>query len=608
MSTIDSAAKAGAEPGAGRSGLKRDDAQRRTALARLIVGFAQGLALYWLFRSAGGASDGANETWPYTQPFAFGPLLLVAAYLPIVVLAGIGRLRLRTLLIWTGVLALTLTGLALHDIARQAAERDDLTLTPGLFVFAAAALFIGHHLIVPADRQKRLIADYDGYFDAAWMAGVQLALSICFTGAFWLLLFLGSALFKVIGLSFLGDLISESWFAFPVTGLVFATAVQLTDVRDGLIRGVRTVALMLLSWLLLVLTVLVAGFLAALPFTGLGGLWKTGSATALVLSAAGALIILINTAYQDGREDNLPPAVLRIAVRVASVLLTPLILIAVWGLMLRIGQHGLTPDRIIASACALVGAVYAAGYGLGALVPFVRRGSPWMKALEPTNIAAAVLSVAVILALFSPLADPARMSVRDQMARLESGKVAPAEFDYAFLRFESGKIGEQALDRLARSSNAEIARRARDAKVSKNAYDLRDPSSGSLFAPLVQTLPGQSALPAGFLSPLAEVDPRRSCTAIGQCLASVTDMDDDGTTEVLLVQQYVINLFAVDGRGGYRVVGVYPMTECPGARAVDARDLLRQGKLQPKASDRWKDLDLGSGQASRLETSSFPSC
>src|SRR5690606_34747472 len=112
----------------------------------------------------------------------------------------------------------------------------------------------------------------------------------------------------------------------------------------------------LLSWLLLLMTVLAAGFLAALPFTGLQGLWETGSATALVLSAAAALIILINTAYQDGRADNRPPAILRAAVRVASVLLTPLVAIAFWGLALRIGQHGLTPDRIIATACALIGA------------------------------------------------------------------------------------------------------------------------------------------------------------------------------------------------------------------------------------------------------------
>ena len=157
--------------------------------------------------------------------------------------------------------------------------------------------------------------------------------------------------------------------------------------------------------------------MSALPFTGLSGLWQTGSATALVLATAGAVVILINAAYQDGQPDNLPPPVLRIAVRIAAVLLTPLIVIAFWGLSLRIGQHGLTPDRIIALACAVVGAAYAVGYGAAALVPLARRRSPWMKPLEPTNIAVAVLTVLVILALFSPLADPARMSVADQIGR-----------------------------------------------------------------------------------------------------------------------------------------------------------------------------------------------
>lgn len=400
--------------GAGRDTLGQTGDRRAIALARLAIGLLQGVALYWLFRW----TQGGQRLWPATDPALFGPLLIVSLYLPLVLLAGVGRLRLLTLGIWTTVAAIALALLAWHDITRQV-QMENTQLTFGLMAFGATALFIAHHLIVPADRERRLFATYATYFDVAWMAGVQLALSIAFAGAFWLLLWLGASLFNIIGLSFLGDLLEEAWFSLPLTGLAFATAVQLTDVRDGLIRGVRTVALMLLSWLLLVLTVLVGGFLAALPFTGLDGLWETGSATALVLSAAGGLIILINAAYQDGRPDNLPPVVLRIAVRVASVLLTPLVLLAFWGLSLRIGQHGLTPDRIIAVACALVGAAYAMGYGLGAIIPLIRKGSPWMKALETTNIATALLEVAVILALFTPLADPARLSVADQVARLE---------------------------------------------------------------------------------------------------------------------------------------------------------------------------------------------
>ena len=39
-----------------------------------------------------------------------------------------------------------------------------------------------------------------------------MVLSLAFTGAFWLLLYLGAALFRVIGLKFLGDLIGEPAF------------------------------------------------------------------------------------------------------------------------------------------------------------------------------------------------------------------------------------------------------------------------------------------------------------------------------------------------------------------------------------------------------------
>src|SRR5690606_21426708 len=162
----------------------------------------------------------------------------------------------------------------------------------------------------------------------------------------------------------------------------------------------------------------------------------------------------INTAYQDGRPDNLPPRVLQVAVRIAAVLITPLVILAFWGLALRIGQHGLTPDRIIALACAVVGLSYAFGYGVAALRPFWRRGSAWMAPLARANVWPAVLAVGLILALFSPLADPTRLSVADQVARLERGAVSPEKFDYRFLRFESGKAGLAGLTRLSASPDA----------------------------------------------------------------------------------------------------------------------------------------------------------
>ena len=565
------------------------------AVTRLGIGLVQGLLLYALYRS--GASHDAL-TWPATHPPLFGALILALAFTPVMLLAGVGRLSIKMLAVWGLIAAAVLMLLGWHDAAQQVRESFyPPYLRVPVIAFAAAALFIAHHLIVPAvapaDGRRRWIADFDDYFDTAWKAGVQLALSLGFTGAFWLLLFLGAALFRIIGLRFLEDLIEQEWFSIPVTSLVFATAVQLTDVRAGLIRGVRTVALMLLSWLLLVITVLVAGFLLALPFTGLDGLWKTGSATALVLSAAAALIILINTAYQDGREDNLPPVVLRVAVRVAAVLLTPLILIAVWGLSLRIGQHGLTPDRIIASACALVGVIYAAGYGWAALSPFWKK-TAWMKPLERTNVAAAVLTVAVILALFSPLLDPARLSVGDQVARLKRGAVSPAEFDYGFLRFDAGKAGRTALAALAKSSDAQITRRAKQAQATDNRYDLKQTDASiPPRMPRIEAWPVDAALPAGFVTPVRPGDPRYDCEESVACLATARDLNGNGKNEVLLADNYRIALFAQGADGVWTHQGDYRIAYC-GAGPTNVRELLKDPQTAPLAPA-WPDLTTARG-------------
>ncbi len=582
--------------------------------ARLGIGLAQGAALWWLYQSAeplmlqqsaeallathqSPPVEPPSATWPATVPELFGPLALILFMVPVLVLAGAGRMRPRTLLLWVLGATAFLALLGWHGVAGQGSSEYGPGRYPPFLpwpmpLFAATALFIGHHLVLPADMERRWIADFPTYFDTAWKAGVQLALSIGFTGAFWLLLFLGAALFKVIGLDFLSNLLGKEWFSIPITTLVFATAVHLTDVRDGLIRGVRSVVLMLLSWLLLLMTVLAAGFLAALPFTGLQGLWETGSATALVLSAAAALIILINTAYQDGRADNLPPAVLRAAVRVASVLLTPLVVIAFWGLALRIGQYGLTPDRIIATACALIGAGYAAGYGWAALSPFWRKGAGWMRPLERTNIATAVLEVAVILALFSPIADPARLSVADQVARLERGAVKPDQFDYRFLRFQSGKAGEAALARLTRSSDPVIARSARNVMAVENRWDDTDVGSPNR-TPVYEVAPSGATLPEGFAGAVPPTDERAECRAAGTCVASVRDMNGDGSPEVLVANNWAIQLWTREASGTWSKAGQWTAPRCygPGSTRPDMREVLRKGDLRP-VDPVWPELEV----------------
>jgi len=125
---------------------------------RIGIGLLQGLGLYWLQRSA----DIDLRVWPATEPLLFGPLLLVVAFLPLVLLAGVGRLRPATLAIWTAVAGVALALLGLHDIARQSADtlRNLPFLSAPVVLFSAAALFISHHLVAPADFERRRIASF----------------------------------------------------------------------------------------------------------------------------------------------------------------------------------------------------------------------------------------------------------------------------------------------------------------------------------------------------------------------------------------------------------------------------------------------------------------
>lgn len=233
---------------------------------------------------------------------------------------------------------------------------------------------------------------------------------------------------------------------------MFAFAVHVTDVRPALIRGARTIALALLAWLTPLMALIGAGFLLALPFTGLAPLWGTRSAVS-ILWGRPPPSSSSPTPPSRTERPRFPPCCA--SGRIAALLPAPLILIAAYGLALRVGQHGWTPDRVAAAACLLVGAAYAGGYAFAALRP-----GRWLAAMERTNVITAVLAVAVLLALFTPLVDPARLSVNSQVRRLHAGRIAPDSFDYAFLKPDPVAYGRRALDRLKADANPAIAKAA----------------------------------------------------------------------------------------------------------------------------------------------------
>jgi hypothetical protein len=242
------------------------------------------------------------------------------------------------------------------------------------------------------------------------------------------------------------------------------------------------------------------------------------------------LIVLTNAAYQDGEPDGPVPPMLRWSGRLAGVLLAPMIVLAAYALWLRVGQYGLTPDRVVAGACVVAGLVYAVGY----LIAAVRPGR-WMRRLEITNIIAAFVSLALLLAIFSPIADPARLSVNDQMARLEAGTVKADKLDYQFLRFDSGRYGREALIAL-KARGGEVGKRA-TAALAETERRGDAPNALLLEAGNLPVIwPAGRALPQDFFAQQWARDQQRSCTlGPDECQAALLDLTRDGVEEVVIL-------------------------------------------------------------------------
>jgi hypothetical protein len=245
-------------------------------LFRLAVGLAQGLALAYLIRAS------EQKIWPATDLYIFTPLIVVTCLWPPLLLVG-ATMRRASFVSWAIVAVCLLTGLTYYDIWRAGDPKGSVE-SLALYAALVPLFFIMQSLISAADADGRLIAHYTTYFDTAWKLGLQAVLGMAFVALLWIVLRIGAELFLLIKLDFLKRLIENRWFYIPAMTLAFAYAIDLTDVRAGLIRGVRTLALMLQSWILPVMALLTVAFLAALPLTGVEVLWQTKTATALLLA------------------------------------------------------------------------------------------------------------------------------------------------------------------------------------------------------------------------------------------------------------------------------------------------------------------------------------
>ena len=355
---------------------------------------------------------------------------------------------------------------------------------------------------------------YPAAYDHVWTNAILWGLGWAFVGVTMLLSFLLAALFQLIGIEFLSDLLQKEWFWRSLVGLAFGLGLALLREHSRIVSLLQNVAMLVLGVLAPVLAIGLGLFLLALPFTGLQPLWDaTKSTTPILLGCVVGALLLVNAVLGNGADDAPRNRVLRWAAMILAVVIFPLAAIAAIATGLRIGQYGFTPERLWALTFVILASVVAVAY----LVSVIRGRGGWAEKVRPANLNIAILTCGVALLLATPIVSFNAISTRDQVARLESGRITPEKFDWRALAFDFGEPGRRELERLKKSAISAIRTKANEAFAAKNRWDAPDGEQAVREEGLDKTLrilPAGTALPPELREAIANIWQcrREACT------------------------------------------------------------------------------------------------
>lgn len=458
-----------------------------------------------------------DERWPLL-PFLLAGLGLATGLVTHLILGTgyqpqIGALRLA-LLSFVSVSALVFAFVAIREDLRRSiafalgcgavaalilyfnGATSDWGDTEGWRVFSLAlAIGIAAPLFQAGRESGFRPISYALAYDHAWTNAILWCLGWAFVGVTILLSFLLAALFQLIKIDFLSDVLQKEWFWRPLVGLAFGLGLALLREHSRIVSLLRNVAMLVLGVLAPVLAIGLGLFLLFLPFTGLQPLWDaTKSTTPILLGCTLGALLLVNAVIGNGADDASRNRVLRWAALGLAIVILPLAGIAAIATGLRIGQYGFTPERLWALTFVILASVVAVAY----LVSIVRGRAAWAEKVRPANLNIAMITCAAALLLATPILSFNAISTRDQVARLESGRISPDKFDWRALAFDFGVPGRRELERLKKSAISAIRTKANEAFAAKNRWEAPDGDKAvreEAIGKTLRILPAGTALP-----------------------------------------------------------------------------------------------------------------
>lgn len=510
----------------------------------ILLGLLAGLAFWRLSE--------LPPDWRDTRAFVVGAVLALSFFGG--ALGMLGEIGLRRALTAAAVIALPAAGLTwlgslrYTDVAQMFSSGH---VAVALLIITALPLPFAISVVRNGAGGWR---DYPCLFLESWNIVVRYAAAWLFVALVWVVLWLLWSLLELVGISSVGDFLTEPpvvWLVSgAVTGLALAVVTELSDMISPylLLRLLR----LLLPLVLLVEVV----FVAVLPASGLGHLFGYLSPTGILLATAVASIGLIAIAVDRDDEEAARGRVLDWSARGLALLLPVLAGLAAWALWLRVGANGWTPARVAAAVAVAVIAGYALCYA-GAVL----RGADWRAHLRRGNIAMALVTFVLAGLWLTPLLSAEAISVRSQMARFTSGQLDAGDLPVWEFAHEWGRSGERALAVLRDRAAADPALSQRLAVLdgARSRADLGAdalPSVAERVAALRAAVPvlPEGPMPEPLLTAIARMaDPdwaagclQRTAGGNPACLVVIGDFDPrrPGREALFLRQEGFETLFA----------------------------------------------------------------
>lgn len=314
--------------------------------------------------------------------------------------------------------------------------------------------------------KRRMATPYADAHCHVWNDAIAGAGAVAFTGLSWLVLLVLSELFLLLKIEFLRDLMNDDWFGWTFSGAAFGAALGTLKNQSRVLGTLQNVVMLVLSLLAVPLALGLAVFLVATALSGPQVLWEaTRSATPVLLTCAIGAFLLANTVVRNDDADMTRNRVVRAAALLLAAVILPLAVFAAVSMGLRLHQYGLSPERLWGLVAVAVACAFGIGYW-AALVRgrFAKDGRGWAWQVRQANLHLAVGACVFAILLALPILDFSAISTRNQLDRLDNGRVSAAKFDYSALRWDFGEPGKRALATLTKKPG-EVGEQARLAQA-----------------------------------------------------------------------------------------------------------------------------------------------